>query len=79
MKPVAMRLSLAAMILCGSATAFPADQLIPRSHQYPNGKTVHFTSWSLFLVCDPAWLQSEGKLDLVALYKAYFESRDYGQ
>ena len=51
--------------------AFAADQPIPRSHPYANGKTVNFTSWSLFLVCDPAWLRSQGKSDLLALYKAY--------
>jgi len=51
--------------------AYVVDQPIPRSHQYPNGTTVHFTSWSLFLVCDPAWLRSEGKPELLALYKAY--------
>jgi len=32
---------------------------------------VHFTSWSLFLICDPAWLQPESKADIVALYNAY--------
>jgi hypothetical protein len=67
----AIRLSLAALILCGSLSALAADQLIPRSHQYPNGKTVRFTSWSLFLICDPAWLRSESKADILALYNAY--------
>jgi len=65
-----MRLGLTAIILCGNLSAF-ADELIPRSHQYPNGKTVQFTSWSLFLICDPAWLRSESKVDLLALYNAY--------
>jgi hypothetical protein len=48
-----------------------AAETIPRSHQYPDGRTVRFTSWSLFLVCDATWLRSEGKADLIGLYNAY--------
>jgi hypothetical protein len=62
---------LTAIILCGNLSAFAAGELIPRSHQYPNGKTIHFTSWSLFLICDPVWLRSESEADLFAVYNAY--------
>jgi hypothetical protein len=61
---------LTAIILCGNLSAFAAGELIPRSHQYPNGKTIHFTSWSLFLICDPVWLRSESEADYLSLVTA---------
>ena len=57
--------------VCVSATILHASEAIPRHHQYPDGRTVYFTTWSVFLVCDPTWLQAEGKTDRTTLYNAY--------
>ena len=64
-------LGAVALTLWVGVMALSAEDAIPRHHRYPDGRTVAFTSWSMFLVCDSTWLQSEGKTDLVALYNAY--------
>jgi len=70
MLTVRIAIATAMLVLCFNATAVRAEE-IPRRHQYPDGRTVRFTTWSLFLVCDPTWLQAEVKSELIGLYNAY--------
>jgi len=49
----------------------PVIEPVPRTHQYPSGEIVRFTTWSLFLVCDPTWGSVEEREDLIRLYTAY--------
>jgi hypothetical protein len=70
-----MGLSVTALVVCVTATALHAEEGISRRHQYPDATTVHFTTWSIFLVCDPTWLQAEGKTELTVLYNSRLASR----
>lgn len=71
MPPRVRRIVAGVMLLISSLVVESLAQTIPRAHQHPNGKVAAFKSWSLFLTCDPAWLQSESRADLLLLYNAY--------